>query len=185
MVNSNRVRIERHVYIDATPEECGVRLAAVMKDLGYMPVRGTRLTFKRGSLLGSLTSFSPRKWKARVAAEVVETVEKGTRVSLLWDVNTTGQQVTERETEYWNSEVGGVGAALDSGERIPSQLDQDHARFGRSGWKGVGVFVAVSLLVAVPIAFLGVLLFDRPLTGAATGTGLIVGFAFARKHWGL
>jgi hypothetical protein len=85
------------------------------------------LKASRGSWIGSLTSFSPKKWGARVR---VAGPDNGC-YDFECDVNTTGQTVTESEVEFWEAEIDGIANVIMSGD---AQLgDIDRATRGNAG----------------------------------------------------
>ena len=77
------------------------RVICYFEDAGYkMNGQDVSLLFQRGSFMGSLTSFSPKRWKALVKVDIVSTRDGGTSVTLDYDINTTGQVITRGEVEF-------------------------------------------------------------------------------------
>ncbi len=70
------------------------------------------LTFQRGSRFGSMTAFTPRGWKATVVVGFTANIERETQVSVMLDVDTTGQLVLEREKKFWQSEFDAMVKAV-------------------------------------------------------------------------
>jgi hypothetical protein len=79
---------------------------------------GKELVFKRGSITGTFFSMNPRKWNTNVKIRLYPD-GNGTVVESLFDINTSGQVVTAKEKEYWNSELDNFQAVLCSDEPIP------------------------------------------------------------------
>ena len=159
------------------------RATTFLERAGYKPASDSALRFKRGSALGSFTSFSPRKWKAVATVSVLPIENNASRVSLALDVNTTGQQVTQREIEYWNSEAESFQRAVQTGDLDIRELNQGHKRLTTSGWKGLWVFVGVAIAVGVPVGVLAALI-NSSFSSVGVIVGVSSGIAAARKHWG-
>ena len=84
--------------INSSDSEAQVRGRVVR----FLTSRGYRTTadpaeFKRGSLFGSLTGFTPKKWAVTVR---FKTVEPGV-FFYRFEIDTTGQSVTKGERDFW------------------------------------------------------------------------------------
>ncbi len=150
---------------------------------GYQAVPGSSVRYQRGTLFGSLTSFSPKKWQARASFEVAPSGGDGTKVALKVDVNTKGHIITRKEAAYWQSEVESFERAVSAGEVNAGSLNESVGAVTKSMKKGFLVFVLVALGVGVP---LGVVLglTGMPLVRVGVVVSLGAGLLAARKHWG-
>lgn len=77
--------------------------------------------FTRGSLWGSLTSFSPKKWRVSLDVRIISADLRHTEVLITGDINTTGQVVTPSEASFWDAELMGVKDVVDKGEFVPGE----------------------------------------------------------------
>lgn len=123
------------------------------------------LVFERGSNMGSMTSFSTKRWKVIVTVQTRPSNEGGSQVSVTFDINTTGQWVVKREINFWNKELEGlIASACGSDVEIPMQaqlesklvLEKRHSE--GSKWfywiAGLSVINSVILLMGGSINFL-------------------------------
>lgn len=179
------MKLERTFEVTASPSDARQRISASLSQAGYRLGSESVLKFNRGSIVGSLSSFSPRKWKAdgQIVFRVLD--ENSVRLLLDLDVNTTGQIVTERETDYWNAEVDGIQAAIQSGEVEFSALEKSNRFLTASGRKGVVVFLGVWLAAAISIQLLISFFFESGFGNAGLVLGLPFGWRAARKPMGL
>jgi hypothetical protein len=96
-------------------ERAASRASRFLLARGYRAVRGAATPrFVRGSLAGSVTGFSPRRWAVRVA---VAQAPRG--VEVLFQINATFQMVTEGERAFWADEAAGVLAAIEGAAPPP------------------------------------------------------------------
>lgn len=146
------MRLERTFEVNATASDCGDRLISFLQNLGYVREPGSALRFRRGALLGSLTSFSPNKWKTKASAAVERLDDQRSTVSFSLDVNTTGQLVTEGEREYWNKEIEGLQTAVRTGAVQTEHLTRDRELTARAGWKSVLLAAAIAIPAGIIVA---------------------------------
>lgn len=178
------MKFETTLEIAASARDARNRARAFLRRAGYRSDPKSLLRFRRGSIRGSLTSFSPRKWKARAAVSIEPLDGDHTRVSLAVTVNTTGQRVTERETTFWQAEMDAFREALETGVFPMDRLDDDLEVITTGGWKGLRVFVVVALAVGIPVGLIGAFI-HTSFAQAGVLAGISAGMAAARKHWGL
>lgn len=81
-----------------------------MERAGYKKLREG--SYQRGSTIGSLTGFTPKRWKA----DVTVSPPVGESIDLRFDINTTGQAVTRSENAFWDMELDELDAAISSGK---------------------------------------------------------------------
>lgn len=175
---------ERKFVVPAPPTAVTERTKEAWAALGYSIRSGDPLTAARGSWLGSLTSFSPTKWKADATVHARPRSQSETEVRLRLHVNTTGQMVTHRDRQSWTYEVASIEQAIARGTPIGDTVARDERTFRTLGWRGVLVFFATFAgvgIVAGGIAFL----IDPSFTRAGALLGVAAGMAMARRTWGL
>jgi len=118
-----------------------------MKSRGYATTRQpSHITFTRGSLWGSLTSFNPAKWKAKIGLELRNAPDGNTEVTIACDVNTTGQRVLQSEIDFWNAEVDGLAQAIATGVFNLGAVNYTE-RQATSAGKRATVVLIVSILI--------------------------------------
>jgi hypothetical protein len=89
------------------------RIILYLKTRGYsVTTQPACIVFSRGSLWGSLTSFNPAKWKARINLRVSPKYGGITEVAITCNVNTTGQTVIKAEIDFWDDELGGLAQVI-------------------------------------------------------------------------
>ena len=116
------MKLSRTFAVNRTAANASSAARAYLQGIGYRPRAGAINLFERGSLLGSWTSFSPRKWRARIALHVESADPERAAVRLDVDVNTTGQMVTPQEREYWDFELDGLQSSVASGELRTAEI---------------------------------------------------------------
>lgn len=105
------------------------------------------VVFKRGSLFGSWTSFSPKKWKAIVKVHLLPVPNTGTKVVFFYNINITGQSVTQSEVDFWNVELAGLQKAVVSGDSVCGDGDVAARTAVKSNWQLIGTGLLLTLLV--------------------------------------
>lgn len=167
------------------------RVAEFMAARGYARVGecATQALFRRGSLIGSLTSFSPKKWAAHVSAQWLGTSE----VRVAFKVNTTLQTVTDAERAFWAEEMAGLLAAIESQEPAPMpaiELSPGHVvpvleatRLAAVGKRAVLFTVLYSLAGGLLVGFVQIVLHPLGIklspgfAGVGAGAGAAIGAA--------
>ena len=152
------MKCERTFELETTAIEAEKRVEEFLAQAGYERISTSELKYKRGSMLGSLTSFSPRKWRASLLTRIHPLDRDRATVSVTLDVNTTGQMVTQREKDYWETEIEGFKKAIESGKFSFESLNEDHQKLTKSGWKGLWIFLGVALAVGFPIGVIASML---------------------------
>jgi len=153
---------------------------------GYSPAGTGALEFKRGSALGSMMSFSPRRWQARVRVRVTPIDEGTTSVAAIFSINTTGQWVTDKERAVWQAEVDAFRGSVGSGEVSTEQVQKASAAVKGNTARAILVFLAVGLVVGLVIGVGGVILTGKSIF-ASVGTiiGLLAGYAVIQRYFGV
>jgi hypothetical protein len=117
------MNLTRSVASRETPDAIRGRLEAYLTSRGFRIVPtgpGVLVEARRGSWVGSLTSFSPKKWGARL--KVSEPRSETYRLE--FEVNTTGQRVVESEIAFWDSEADGIAKLVETGDSQIADLDE-------------------------------------------------------------
>ncbi len=148
--------------------------------LRFLASRGYRATpdpneFKRGSLFGSLTGFTPKKWAVTVR---FETLEPGS-FFYRFEINTTGQAVALGERAFWDKEakgledtvVGHLSHALDAADQLIASQSKQFVKNVLLYSFGGGVLVGTA---ALALHFVGIELFPG-VAGVGAGIGAYLG----------
>jgi hypothetical protein len=109
------MQLTRNVTTRETKAVAHRTISAYLEGAGFRPVVGeTFLTYERGSVRGSMFSFSPKKWHTRATVQFTPSSAgpEGTDVFIALDVNTTGQIVLKRERAVLEKELDGLVAAV-------------------------------------------------------------------------
>ncbi|NOT58920.1 MAG: hypothetical protein HOP19_01715 [Acidobacteria bacterium] len=180
------MKLEQSFEVTATTHEIETRIAAFMQRNGYHPEAASKTSFTRGSWLGSLFAFSPRKWRVRARVTQQQLASNHWSLKLALDINDKGQIVTQHERLYWKTELDQFQTAVQTGETAAELLTRQDRAAARSGLTAFIAFLGTGLLVGLPVT-LGISLVN-PQTGyLAIIIGTLCGFAaglFAvRWYW--
>ncbi len=139
---------------------------------------GTIIEAGRGSRWGSLTSFAPKKWQARL--RVLEPKDGTCRFEC--DINTTGQRVTASETAFWEAEAEGIASLIQSGDARLSDIDATSRKAAGRAIKLIFGYATLFGAVGLIIDLVG-LRFGRHtlLAPIAAGAGAATGATRAMK----
>lgn len=136
-----------------------VRLVPLARDFleqaGYRRVSDKPMVYRRGSRLGSWTSFTPSKWLARATVDMRLLAADRTEVTFNLSVNDHGQLVADDERRYWETEVDAFERAMATGEADNALLDKAE-RLGvrdRSLWVGFIVWSATGIVVSGVVTY--------------------------------
>jgi hypothetical protein len=155
------------------------RIASYLEKLGYKRVNSeSSLTYERGSVLGSFTSFSPKGWQVKANVEISTGSDQMTVASVNLDINTTGQLVTEKERLFWSNELDGLETAV----RTDKVDVASASKAAQSSLAQNLMAAAVILGLTIVLAVIARLLFESRVafyTGGALG--LMLGFMIARQ----
>jgi len=172
------MKIERTITSNISEAIALERAIAYLRHMGYKQITGEPfLTFHRGSVLGSWISFTPKGWKAKATVQVMSD-DNQVKVAAVFEINTTGQLVTDKERAFWDAEVNGLEVALCSGEVNPVT----GIEFARSAlYQNIAaatVIICLSLVLAIAARWM----LDSRLAGYLGGIiGMVLGFAIARR----
>ncbi len=179
--------LQAHFIASVSQAEARERIDGYLQAMGYSAVPGEELAFKRGSLLGTMTSmFSPRKWKAVVSVSTASLRYGETEVSAKFAVNTTGQWVTPRERAVWGTEVDGLARYVTSGALETENVDQAAKAVKGNTLRIILAFLAVDLVVALAVGIGGVLLTGQTTWGfVGIACGTFLGYAYIHRRYGV
>ncbi len=162
------------------------RIQSHFTQAGYSPAGTGALEFRRGSALGSMTSFSPRKWQAKARVRVTPIDAGTTSVAAIFSVNTTGQWVTDKERAVWQAEVDAFRGSVASGEVSTEAVQRASAAVKGNTARAILVFMAVSLVVGLVIGLGGVILTGKSIfASVGTVVGLLAGYAVIQRFYGV
>lgn len=171
------MQLESNLDCQDEPALVRERFCAFLTSRGYRAEGGAML---RGSWWGTLTSFKPSKWAVRATLEPRD----GHSHSLRFEVNTTGQVVTDQERKFWNDEFQAALSVAGGGEA--GELEQAAASATASGKKillyaascsvafGVIEYIARSRGLPVPPG----------LAGVGAGVGVAMGLQKTKQRAG-
>jgi hypothetical protein len=109
------VKLQRTFVAETSETTIRNHVAAFLERAGYEQVSSQPfLSYRRGSKLGSLTSFSPKRWKVNATVQTVSRSDRSTEVAVIFDIDTTGQWVTDKERSFWDTELNGLEASVRS-----------------------------------------------------------------------
>ena len=168
--------VERRIRVQDSWEQVQEQIAAYLQQAGYKRDEAAPcLVFTRGSTLGSWTSFSPRNWQAKVMVGFAPAAAgpggqepgMGTSsaiVSIIIDVDTSGQIVIKRERDFWSQEVDGLLHAV-QGEVIDSAvIPRSSKQLSWQGWLAVvglallGITIGIGVSVLLHAEYIGVVI---------------------------
>ena len=180
------MELQKGFMVPASEATTVTRIKAYLEQAGYKRASDSPICYKRGSILGSFTSFSPRSWQAEVNITTQPRAENETEVSVCLKVNTTGQWVTEKERDFWDTEFNSLEVAIHSGQMDDGGAAQASRTAALTGLKAAAVFTLVLFIVGVPVAILTVTLTgDTSLTYVGLIAGFAAGYAVLRCSWGV
>lgn len=148
------MKAECGIHADEVPAVIKDRLIRFYTSIGYQQ-RGDEadtLTFRRGSILKGLISFSPKSWKTVVEARVTLALEGQSNVLVNYKVNTTGQTITQGEVDFWNAEFSALNEAVITGFFQPANSRKAEQAAVRDNWRFLG-----NTLVALPFVLLAMI----------------------------
>lgn len=167
--------LELMATVDSSDAERDVRGRVVrfLTSRGYS-TSSDPAEFKRGSLFGSLTGFTPKKWAVTVRFKPVEPGVFFYR----FEIDTTGQTVTNREREFWEKEkqglvdtIQGRPVALDASDQAVASQNKEILKTILSYSIGGGLLVGVAV---IGLHFVGVEVFPG-FAGIGAGLGAAIG----------
>ncbi|MEN6408478.1 MAG: hypothetical protein ABFD44_02035 [Anaerolineaceae bacterium] len=121
------MKLDRTFTVNETEETLRAHVASYFISKGYKQREsGPNLVFERGSGLGSMISFSTKKWKANAAVETKSNPDQSTNVVVTLNIETSGQIVVKKERDFWENELNDLVASVKGfnvGVSLQSQLE--------------------------------------------------------------
>jgi hypothetical protein len=143
------MKIEHNFTVPVAERIVKQRASAYLLNSGYRSEKlNENLTYKRGSIFGSLFSYSPLGWKTWVRVST-ENGDVGTKVSLTFDIATTGQMVTENERLFLNNEIEGLILAIKSGSLITKPALEAAGMSKAQNVAFAGLIICLAVFLAV------------------------------------
>ena len=181
------MKLEQTFEVTASATEIESRIVTFMQRNGYQRNPDSKMTFNRGSRFGSYLSFSPRKWRTQAIVTQNQLDQSHALLTLSFDINDDGQLVTQHERGYWKAELDDFQRAIQTGETAAETLARQDRALVSTGAKGYLIFLAVGVLVAIPVSLLIVLInpqLSRWAMIAGAFCGVTAGLIAAKRHWG-
>lgn len=171
--------LTRTITTTESESEIRQRITKVFEILGYKQVDSEPLwVFRRGSVIGSFTSFSPKGWQVEARLEISAGSDQVTLVGVVVDINTTSQLVTDKERAYWDNEMTEIEAAILTGkvDMVPA------ARMAQTSLTQNLIAAVLIIGLMAALAVIGRMLFYSRFAMVAGGVvGLVLGFLIAYK----
>jgi hypothetical protein len=178
------MKLERTFIVRQPDAVVKERVRSFLSAADYRELSLSPMKYQRGSLFGTLTALSPKKWQADALVETEPAGETQTNVRLKLDVNTTGHIVLPKEIDYWQSEMDSFEQDITSGEIKVESLNKSAGAVKSSVIKGMMIFLLAAVLVGVPAGVLLGLLLEIRAARYGVLIGLAAGMLASRKHWG-
>jgi hypothetical protein len=171
------MEIEQTITIPISERIIKDRASAFFSNRGYKRIqKNEAIVYHRGSILGSIFSFTPIGW--RVRAEVGVKPENGsTHVRLLLHIDTRGQIITQKERLFWKNEVEGLIIAIRTGNTLARGVFESASVAKAENVASAGLVISLAVLLAVVFrATYGTTLagYLGGLIGTAVGFGVII-----------
>jgi len=173
------MKIERTVQTAASEDEARDLITSFFEQTGYRQVGSPlSMVYERGSLFGSLTSFSPRGWKVRATVQVQPDARGEAEVQVKQEVNTIGQIVTAKERSFWDDEIADLAATLGA-NKVSVATSSEAAS---SSLRQNLVALLAIVIIAATTTTVGRLLWGHPIgTWVGVAVGLTAGFVIIRR----
>jgi hypothetical protein len=173
------MKLEHSLKTDVNEVILRERITTYLTKSGYRLVSSQpTLSFQRGSMLGSGMSFSPRSWKSEAVLGFSPVGEQTTQVSIMLDINTTGQWVTDKERKFWQVELDNLVQAVSSGNIDTGATTKNAKAALTQNLIALVLIIGLGLVMAIG----GLLIFgtyNASLFTALLGIGL--GFLIAQR----
>ncbi len=181
-IESPLVLAKRSWSVLAPDATVRANLERYLQAAGYIQEPGQHLVYRRGTLLGSLTSDSPRSWSVSLLLEVHQTEPEQCGVDLLLQADEADRRPGPAERAFFDAEIAGLMRASRTGEvelKDATRAERS-AKFAsvRKSWLRWLIVVSTSVLCAVLVsAVTG----DRTMRWLGLAAGFIVGGLVAQR----
>jgi hypothetical protein len=144
------MKIEHTLSVPVSERLIKERASAYFQNAGYRVLTSDDcLVYKRGSILGSFISFTPKGWKVRAKVRTNPVLEGGTEARLFLDINTAGQLITERERIFWKTEFEGLILAIKTGSTIPKLSSEAASNSKSENVTTAAIIISLAVMLAV------------------------------------
>jgi len=172
--------------VPASESEVRKRIDAFFTQAGYTSTGSQPPQFRRGSLLGSMASFSPRKWQVTVYVVTTPRSPEATDVAASFAVNTTGQWVTAKERAVWDAEVSSFSQSVLTGKISTEPTQRAAAKAKSDTLRAIIAFFAVALVVGLLVGLGGMILTGQSsFSYAGIIVGILAGYAVLQRYFGV
>lgn len=173
------MKLEHSLKTDVSEAVLRERITTYLTQSGYRLVSSQpTLSFQRGSVFGSLMSYSPKSWKSNAVIDFSLVGEHAAQVSILLDINTTGQWVTDKERKFWKAELDNMVLAASSGN-IDTSITTENAKSSLT--QNLIAFVLI-IGLAILMMICGLFIFGTSSASLFTGLlGLGLGLLIAHR----
>jgi hypothetical protein len=178
-LKGQKMKLERAIAVQESEATLQSRAVAYLEQAGYKQVSlRPSITFCRGSAFGSRTSFSPRGWQVQTTVRILPS-DQTHNVSIKFDINSTGQLVTEKERSFWESELNELETSIRGGYiDLAGSTGQSQSSLHQN-LKAVAVIIGLALVFGITaLAVLG----TRLGVEIGVALGFVIGY-FIAKPW--
>jgi hypothetical protein len=109
------MKVARSISIDVDVAVVRERVVDYFALAGYIQATSQPqlMTYQRP---GKFPGWTPKDWKVNVIIQIVSSPGQPTRVTVTFDIDTTGQFVIKSERKYWQNELDDVEQAIRTGK---------------------------------------------------------------------
>ena len=176
------MEFEHIVKTEHSEKEIRSQIDQILIKLGYHTLDSkTGMLFQRGSFWGSIAGFTPKSWKARVLVEFFPQNEELLQAKIKYNINTSGQWVTNNEREFWKVEFDNLLKNLESNNQTIPLSEGNKINQRALSQNILAAFILLAM--AAIMSLIGFLLFRDQKSIMGMGlTGIVIGM-FIIKHW--
>jgi len=152
------MKVERSISVDIDAVIVRERVANYFALAGYMQATSQPqlLTYQRP---GSFPAWTPKDWKVNVIIQIAASPGQATQVTVIFDIDTTGQFVMKSERTYWQNELGDVEQAIRTGKvDVAASAAKARPLFAKSRIGSAviigGVVIALAIILMICMYFL-------------------------------
>jgi hypothetical protein len=176
------MKLEHNLNTDISEVVLRARITTYLTNSGFRLVSSQPdLAFRRGSLFGSVTSFSPRGWESVVVTRFSPTDEKMTQVAIVLQINTSGQWVTDKERKFWQAELDNLNQAISTGDIDVSATTENATSALIQNLTALLLMIGLGVVMAIG----GLFVFGTYVASLFTGfLGFGLGFVIVQRWLG-
>lgn len=164
------MQLEKTIFFDQTPAAVRAQIDQFFTARGYRAAGGPgEIQYRRGSKWGSLTSFTPKGWLCVISINLRTEGTEASWMQATYQIDTSGQMVTQKEREFWQAEIRQLEETIRSGRVILADEGKSNIALNENV-----AMAGIILLISAVFAFAASILFK---TTDAARYGLIAGLA--------